>query len=157
MDNKPVFRGKVGTIEKVAFVCNSFLLIVFLYDQLFAQLNLLLLIFFLALIELYLIFFGLFPEEYCFSTDSLEIHRKFRKTVIITYNSVFNMDSVVKDKFINITQSSSVKLYYEDEKKKKTIICRPFDAVRFVEMVKERCEEFKEEPRKTDIDKLIGS
>jgi hypothetical protein len=83
-----------------------------------------------------------------FREDALEIHHKFKKTVKIEYESVFNYDSTVKDSFINIFQSNSVKVYYTVETKKRVTLCSPKDVSSFVDTLKWNCPEFWEDSTK---------
>lgn len=154
--SETVFHGVAGSIDKVAFVCNTFVLVIFLYDQFFANMNMWMLIIPMALIEVYLLLFCLLPEDYCFTAESLEIHHRCRKTMIIPYSSIFDSDSERKDTSLNITKSNSVKVYYASGNKKRVKICRLKEVDLFVELLQEKCSVLKEEfESKTEIEKII--
>ena len=140
--------GESSTFDKGAFICDVIMIGVFLWTQLFYQMNLLFLIIPLSLIGIYLVLFCVLPEKYHFEEDALEIHHKFRKTVKIVYASVFNYDSTVKDSFINIFQSNTVKVYYSVNTKKRVTLCTPKDVSTFVETLKWNCPEFREDSTK---------
>lgn len=155
--SKTVFRGVAGSIDKIAFACCTFVIVIFLYDQLFANMNMWLFIIPMALIEAYLLLFCLIPEEYCFTSESLEIHHRFRKTMVIPYGLIFNSDSERNDTSLNITKSSNVKVYYASGNKKRVKICRLKEVDLFVELLQEKCSVLKKElESKTEIEKIIG-
>ena len=137
-----------STFDKGALICDVIMIGIFLWTQLFYQMNMLFLIIPLTLVGIYLVLFCVVPEKYHFGEDALEIHHKFRKTVKIAYESVFNYDSTTKDSFINIFQSNSVKVYYTVETKKRAILCTPKDVSSFVEILKWNCPEFWEDSTK---------
>ena len=96
----------------------------------------------LALIGLWLVLFCIFPETYRFVEEELQITHKFKKTITVSYTSVFNFDSVSRDGFINLLRSNRVKVYYTQGKKRRVIICTPRDVEGFVETLKINCPEF---------------
>lgn len=140
-----IFHGTVGGMEKTGFVCNTFILLVFLYDQLFGNMDMWMLIIPAVLIEIYLILFCLYTEDYCFGKTALEIRHRLKKTTFICYDSIFDIDQERQDAFLNVTGSNSVKLYYTIGKKKMFKICRLREVERFVELIKANCSVFKEE------------
>ncbi len=141
-------KGESGNTEKAALVCDIIMLSVFLWNQIRYGLNMLYLIIPLTLIGLYLFFFCIVPEEYCFDESSIKICHKFREAVEIPYQTVFNYEAAKKDSFINIGNSNKVKLYYQVDEKKKAVICRPRDVESFVNLLKSNCPEFHEDSDK---------
>lgn len=143
-----MIKGESGNTEKAALVCDIIMLAVFLWNQIRYGLNMLYLIIPLTLIGLYLFIFCVVPEEYRFDENSIKICHRFRKTVEISYQAVFNYEAAKKDSFINIGNSNKVKLYYQVDGKKKAVICRPRDVESFVDLVKTNCPEFNEDSDK---------
>ena len=139
-------KGESGKIEKVALLCDLFMLAVFIWNQIRYGMNMLFLIIPLSILGAYFIFDGIVPEEYCFLETKLEIRHLFRKSTSIYYDSIFNYEATKKDSFIDIGQNNKVKLYYLKNKEKKTAaVCRPKDIDSFVETVKKKCPVFREE------------
>ena len=136
------FVGESGGFDKGALACDVIMLAIFLWIQTVYQMDMLFLIIPLVLLGVYLVLFGVLPETYMFTEDSLEVQHKFQKTIRISYDSVFNYDESVKDSFINIFQSNRVKVYYMIGRKKKVILCTPKDVSSFVETLKWNCPEF---------------
>ena len=139
------FKGETGNFEKTALVCDIIMLVIFIWDQIRYGMNLFFLIIPLVVIGVYLIVFCMMPEEYCFSESVLMIQHRFRRAVLIPYESVFNYESSARDSFVNIGHNNKVKLYYQVDDKKKAVICRPRDVESFVEAVRMKCPEFCEE------------
>lgn len=155
-NSKTVFHGVTGFIDKISFACSTFALAIFLYDQFSANINMWLLIIPMALIEAYLLLFCLLPEDYCFTSESLEIRHRFRKVMSIPYDSIFDSDSERRDSSLNITQSNGVKVYFETGNKKRVKLCRLREVDLFVELLQEKCSVLKEElESKTEIEKII--
>lgn len=138
-------------METGALVCDLFMLAIFFWNQIVYGMDMLVLIVPLTLIGLWLLFFCVFPETYRFTEEALEITHRFRKTVIVSYGSVFNYDAESRDGFINLLQSNRVKIYFTRRKKRQVVICTPRDVDGFVETLKNNCPEFdipeKEESR----------
>ena len=141
-DEALTFYGQVNRTETVAFVCDVFLLAMFLMDQFIYGLNMGVLILPLTLIGLYLLFFGALPERYVFTKETLEIWNIACKTASIPYQNVFNLDITRKDGFVNVIRQNKVKVYYTTGKKKKLIICNPRVVDDFSDELKKRCPEF---------------
>lgn len=152
MNKEMTIRGEASGIDKGALVCDLIMLGILLWNQLRYGMNMLFLIIPLALIGVYLVLFGMVAETYCFTKNSLEIRHKFRKTVEIPYETVFNYESSTRDSFINITQRNLVKVYHTVGTKKKLAVCRPCDVESFVNALRTNCSEFHEEPRKSRLD-----
>lgn len=149
--------GESSNIDKGALVCDLIMLGVFIWNQIFYEMDMLFLIIPLVLVGIYLVLFCIMTDEYCFTESSLEIRHRYRRTVLITYDSVFNFDASAHDSFINILQSNKVKVYYTESKKKRMILCRPKDVASFVEALKQNCPEFSEEKReKTKLDVFLN-
>lgn len=140
-----LIKGESGNTEKAAFVCDVIMLTVFMWIQIRYRMNMLYLIIPLILIGLYLFFFCIIPEEYCFTEDSIRIFHRFRKAVEIPYETVFNYEVTKNNSYINIGLNNKVKLYYQINKKKKALICRPRNVESFVDLVIKNCPEFHED------------
>ena len=145
-------RGEANGMDKGALVCDVIMLAILLWNQLRYGMDMLFLIIPLALIAVYLVLFGMVPDTYCFTKDSLEIVHRFRKKVKIPYETVFNYESSARDSFVNITQRNLVKVYHTVGTKKKLTACRPCDVESFVDALRTNCSEFHEEPRKSRLD-----
>lgn len=146
MNNKPLtLRSEVSSADVGALVCDVVMLAIFLWNQLYYGMDMLFLIIPLALIGVYLAVFCVVPEAYCFAESALEITHPLRKTVRISYETVFNFDAVAHDSFVNILQGNRVKLYHTVGKTKKLTICRPRDIIKFTDMLKQNCPEFQTE------------
>ena len=113
----------------------------FLWNQIVYRMDMLFLIIPLTMIGLWL-FCGIFPETYRFAEEELQITHKFRKTIMVSYTSIFNYDAVSQDGFINLLRSNRVKVYYTQGKKRRVIACTPRDVEGFVEALKANCSEF---------------
>ena len=154
--NKPVRKvelpGESSGLDKGALVCDLLMLGIFLWNQIRYGMDMLFLIIPLTLVGAYLLLFCVFAETYCFAETALEIQHRFRKTVAIPYDCVFNFEASAHDSFINILQSNKVKVYYTQGKGKKTIVCMPRDVETFVETLKWNCAEFHEDHK--DVSKL---
>lgn len=152
MNKEITIRGEASGMDKGALLSDVIILGILLWNQLRYGMNMLFLIIPLTLIGIYLILFGMVPDTYCFTKDSLEIVHKFRKRVKIPYETVFNYESSARDSFINITQRNLVKVYHTVGNKKKLTVCRPCDVESFVDALRTNCREFHEEPRKSPLD-----
>ena len=152
------FRGESSNSDKGALICDLVMLCIFLWNQIRYGMNMLFLIIPLALLGVYLALYCVWPEEYCFTERSLTVRHKFRKSMEIPYEAVFNYEASSKDSFINIHQSNRVKIYYTKEKKKKAILCMPKDVASFVDTLKWNCPEFHEDPKeKSKLDVFFDS
>ena len=118
------------------------MLMVFIWDQLKYDIDMVYLIVILGCLEVYLFLFCVLPEKYCFCAKEIEIRHVFRRKKMIQYESVFNYEASIKDSLINITENNTVKLYYQVENRKYAVICRPIDVADFVEIVRKKCPEF---------------
>ena len=141
------FRGKPSSAEKASLVCDVFILLIFLWDQLRYGMDMLALIVPLFAIGVFLAFSIAFPEEYSFTEDMLEIGKKWHAPIKIPYESVFNYESVSHDSFINLLMENKVKVYFTDRGKKKVKTCLLGDVDSFVEALRTRCPEFQEEQK----------
>ena len=132
-------QGESGAGEWGALICDSIMLAIFLWNQLYYGLNMLFFILLLAAIAVYLVLFGILPELYNFDENALSISHRFRKEKQIPYESVFNYDASKRDGFVNILQSNNVKVYYYTAKGDKAVaLCKPRDVDTFLEMLKEK-------------------
>lgn len=134
-----VFKGKPAGFEIFALVCDLIMLSVLILTHIRYGVNMLFLIIPLILIGIYLVLFCVIPEEYCFLDNTFEIRHRFRRTVMIPYDQVFNYEATASDSFINIGQSNKVKIYYQVNNKKSTLICRPKIVESFVDVLKLKC------------------
>lgn len=137
-----VFPGEVSTSEVGALVCDVIMLAIFLWNQLVYGLDMMALIIPLALIGLWLLLFCVVPEVYRFEERALLITHRFRRTVSVSYTSVFNYDAVARDGFVNLLRSNRVKVYYTHDGKRRMAVCLPRDVEGFVDTLKARCPEF---------------
>lgn len=143
--NTLIVKGEVSRIDIGALTCDLIFLGIFIYNQIFYNLNMWLLILILIVVGLYLAFFGVFPEKYHFTEKTLEIRHLFYKVASIPYEAIFNLDVKGKDNFINLLQDNKVKVYYTVKKTKKMIICKPQNVFVFENELKKRCPEFEED------------
>lgn len=139
--------GRVGGVDQFALVCDVIMIGIFLWNQLYYKMNMLFLIIPLVLVGIYLVMFGMVVEQYCFLDCSLEIRHTFKKTVRISYASVFNYEATSRDFFINIFQSNKVKVYYQQGRHKKVALCLPTDVMTFVETLRWNCPEFHDDTK----------
>lgn len=137
--------GESSHLDKGTLACDLIMLGIFLWNQICYGMDMMFLIIPLALLGTYLLLFCVYPEEYCFADTGLEVHHKFRKTVVIPYDAVFNYEASSHDSFINILQSNKVKVYYAQARQKRMIQCLPRDVESFVEALKWNCAEFHED------------
>lgn len=137
-----IFQGEPSNIDKGALACDLVVVCIFAWNQIYYEMNMLFLIIPLLFLGMYLILFGMVAEKYHFTSTSLDIRHRFRKTVTIQYPDIFNYEATSKDMFINIAQSNRVKIYYMQANKKKVLICMPKDVASFVETLKWNCPEF---------------
>ena len=140
-------QGEAGGLEKSALACDAFMLGILGWNQIRYGMDMLFLIIPLVLVGIYLLLFGVIAEAYYFINDSLEIRHRFRKTIAIPYDAVFQYEAQAHDSFINIAQSNKVKVYYAQGHKKSVVLCRPEDTELFVETLKWNCPEFHENPK----------
>lgn len=134
-----IITAGIGYAETGALVCDVFLLCMFFYNQIFHGLNMWFVIVPLLIIGLYLTFFGIIPEKYHFTDNSIEVWQLGRKSAAVSYESVFDYEATVRDNFINLLQENKVKIYYTSGKTKKMTICKPHNVHIFVEELKKRC------------------
>lgn len=152
-----VISGKADNRDILVLACDHFILGVFLWDQLRYGMDMLFIIIPLAAIAVYLIWNVLEPEQYCFTDTKLEIRQSLRHPTIILYENVFNMDVTKHDDFVNISRDDTVKLYYTKGKRKTTIICRPTETDRFIELIRTNCSVFHLDTfPKSDLDILFS-
>lgn len=137
-----IFKGETGGMDKGALVCDLLMLAICLWNQVRYGMDMMFLIVPLALIAVYLVMYGCVPEEYCFAESALEIRHRFRKTVCIPYDAMFNFEASERDSFINISHSNRVKLYHTAGKSRRLTVCRPCDVGGFTDMLKRMCPEF---------------
>ena len=151
-----VIKGKVQTSDIIAISCNTIMLICFLWTHFVLKFDMLFAIVPLSVLEIYLYFFCLLPNEYTFASKGLEIKHQFQKTQVILYSSMYDYETKAQDGFINITENNEVKLYYQVNKKYKMIKCNPSDVEMFVSMLKKKCDAFHVETKeKTQLDYII--
>lgn len=144
--NRLMLAGETSFSDKGVFVCDLLLLGVFIWNQFIYKMDMILLIIPLLLIAIWIAVFALTPENYCFTDSSLEITHKFRKTLQISYENVFNYDASTRDKFLNILQKNEVKVYYYTATgNKRAVLCSPKNVGAFIEMLWEKCPEFYDE------------
>ena len=148
---KLTIRGEASLSDKGALICDAIMLGISAWNQIYYGMDMLFLIIPLTAIGIYLVLFGIIPETYCFVEGMLQITHRFRKTVEIPYESVFNYEAKSHDTFINITQSNLVKVYYLIGTTKAVAICRPRDVDAFVEALKENCNEFHRQSQKNSL------
>ena len=152
-----VLAGEAGHAEKGALACDLIMLGIFVWNQIAYGIDMMFLIIPLALLAVYFVMFGLVAEEYRFAEAALEIQHRFRKTVVIPYDAVFNFEASARDSFINIVQSNKVKVYHAQGTQKKMTMCTPKDVATFVETLKWNCPEFHEEPQeKSKLEVFFG-
>ena len=150
---KQTFSGESNSMDWIALICDLVMLGIFVWAQLWYHMNMLFLIIPLLLLGIYLISFCVFVEEYRFTEEALEIRHKMRKTVTVSYDSVFNYESGARDSFINIFQSNRVKIYHECKGKKSVTVCAPRDVASFVEVLRWNCPEFHDDSKeKSNLD-----
>lgn len=139
-----VIGGEVSRGEVGALICDILMLGVFLYNQIFHDLNMWYVILPLLMIGIYLVFFGAVPEKYYFTETALEVRHLFYKVVRIPYTTVFHLEATQKDDFVNLLQENKVKVYHTKKEAKRLTVCRPRDVHTFAEELKKRCPEFKD-------------
>lgn len=139
-------RGDLGTL-----ICDALLLGVFFYNQIFYGLDMWFVILPLLAIGLYLVFFGIIPDQYHFTETALEVRHLFCKTVSIPYVAVFNLEAKERDNFVNLLQENKVKVYYAVGNAKKLTVCKPRDVYAFVQELKKRCPEFDEDGQESKL------
>lgn len=150
------FKGKSGLFEKIALICNSFLCVLFLYDTIFSEIRLLFVLIPIIIIEAYIIIFCILPDKYCFTNDHIEILHFLKKTIKIDYVDVFNMDAEIKDNFINITKNNEIRIYYTNKSKKRSIVFKTKESIKFVDAIKKYCPVFKETVESnTNLNKIL--
>ena len=144
----PTFRSRPEPLCVFALICHLVLLAMFLWNQLVWGLNMLPLILILSAFALLTLLF-LLPQTMRFESDALCITQFAAKKVRVPYDAVFNCDAKLKDSFLNAAYSSTVKVYYRNERNKKSaLLLRPERAELFVDELKRRCKEFWEETNK---------
>ncbi len=143
--------SQVNRTDTAALICDVFLLCVFIIDQIFYGLDMWFVILPLVLIGLYLLLFGVFPEKYIFTRESLDICNLVYKTASIPYKNVFNMEATGKDGFVNLLRQNKVKVYYTSGNSKKLSVCRPRNVDEFTDKLKKRCHEFDDDWQDTDL------
>ncbi|MBR6530656.1 MAG: hypothetical protein IKT43_04500 [Clostridia bacterium] len=148
-------RSKASFSETFAFACSLFLFCMFLYNQLVYGMDMLLLIVFTGVLSAAIFLFCLLSEEYRFGEHALEVVCRFRKTQVILYADMFNYEADLRDSFLNLLQSDSVKVYYTKNGKKRFVLCRPREGLLFVEALKANCPEFFDEDVASTIDVLF--
>lgn len=135
-------RGEVNKSDLGALVCDVVMLAIFLWNQIRYGMNMLFLIIPLFCVGVFIVVFGIVPEQYRFGETSLEIVHRFRKDTKIPYETVFNYDALAHDSYLNILQGNTVKVYHTVGGKKKLTVCRPQDVESFTEVLKINCPEF---------------
>ena len=147
-----VIPGESSSLDKGALICDGIMLVICLWNQIRYGMEMWFLIIPLAFIGVFLYMFGVVPETYHFTKNTLVITQRFRKEKKIPYEAVFNYESSSRDAFINISQSNSVKIYYTVGKKKKVEFCKPCNVETFVDALKMNCNEFHGEEKKSQLD-----
>ena len=142
MSDSLIIKGEVGRAEIGALVCDVLLLGAFVYNQVFYGLDMWFLILPLLIIGVCLVVFEIIPERYHLTETSLEVWHLTKRIAHISYESVFNLEVIARDGFINLLQENKVKVYHNAGKSKKLTICKPSDVYTFTEELKKRCPEF---------------
>ena len=138
--------GETNVADKGVLFCDLLMIGMFTWNQLRYGMDMLFLIIPLVLIGIWIAIFGLIPESYRFADLTLNVVHKFRKTLQIPYEKVFNYEATSHDTFINILRRNTVKVYYYTAAgKKRVALCSPRDVETFVEVLRAKCPEFYEE------------
>ena len=99
--------------------------------------------------------FGIIPERYYLTETSLEVWHLTKRIAHISYESVFNLEAISRDGFVNLLQENKVKVYHYAGKSKKLTICKPRDVYTFTEELKKRCPEFDDNTQNSKLEVFL--